>query len=479
MDEIAGLLNKPVSSIASLVELLRARGLVEILEEEKLYATTTSEGRQYLKALPEERVVEVLKQRGGEAPIRDLEQVLGKNIVSIGIGWAKKRGWIVIEKGIAKLVREGSLEEHRKLLSMFLERREVPQDVSNSDVFKELVQRKLIVVERVKVKHVKIREDRLELAKKLLELGEGVSHLTHELIASGRWRYVKLKPYNVEALPPIKIVGKKHPLKEFIEMVREIMLSLGFEEVRDDYVVPEFWNFDALFQAQDHPSRDIHDVLFVPGYADLSTYKDVVERAKQVHETGGSCGSIGWGYRWSYEKASKLLLRSHTTAVTIKWLYLRKTPPVRIFTIGKVFRRDSIDSRHLPEFTNFDGVVMEKDFNFKKLLGLLEQIVRGLGITKLRFKPSYFPFTEPSVEGYVYVEGYGWIEAFGAGMFRPEVLEIVGVKHPVGAWGMGLERLAMALMGVNDIRVFYTRDVEQLRSWRRSDVLRCVKRARH
>ncbi|MEM4848724.1 MAG: phenylalanine--tRNA ligase subunit alpha, partial [Ignisphaera sp.] len=278
------------------------------------------------------------------------------------------------------------------------------------------------------------------------------------------WKIYPIKPYNILALPPIKYAGKKHFFKEFVKMIKEIMISLGFEEIKDDYIIPEVWNFDILFQAQDHPSRDIHDILIVEGQADLTKFKEVVERIRFVHEKGGSSGSVGWGYTWSYEKASKLILRSHTTAVTAKAL-IGIEVPVRLFTIARVFRRDNPDSRHSPEFTNFDGVVMERDLNFKKLLGLLTQILKYLGIEKLRFKPGYFPFTEPSVEGYGYVPGYGWIEIFGAGMFRPEVLEMLNVKYPVGAWGMGVERLAMVVFGINDIRFLFTRDIEFIRKF--------------
>ncbi|MEM1841760.1 MAG: phenylalanine--tRNA ligase subunit alpha, partial [Ignisphaera sp.] len=223
---------------------------------------------------------------------------------------------------------------------------------------------------------------------------------------------------------------------------------------------------------QDHPSRDIHDILIVEGNADLSGYADIVERTRNVHEKGGTSGSMGWGYKWSLEKASKLILRSHTTAVTARYLMLYREPPVRLYTIDRVFRRDNPDARHSPEFTNFDGVIMERDFSFRKLLGLLSQILKQLGIKEFKFKPAYFPFTEPSVEGYGYVAGYGWIEVFGAGMFRPEVLEILGIRYPVGAWGMGVERLAMVVYGIEDIRLLFSRDIEFVRKFQVSRVYR-------
>jgi len=245
------------------------------------------------------------------------------------------------------------------------------------------------------------------------------------------------------------------------------MRDLGFEEIDGDYVELEFWNFDALFQAQDHPARDIHDTLQVlnPQLGSLKGIEDLVSRVKEVHENGGSCGSRGWGYRWSLDIARRVILRTHTTALTIKYLAYHKEPPIRVFTIGRVFRAESIDYKHLPEFYQLDGIIMEKGFTFRKLLGLLKEVAYRIGVKELKFKPGYFPFTEPSVEGYVKLEGIGWVEVFGAGLFRPEILHALGVKYPVGAWGLGLERFAMAVLGFNDIRDLFSYDVSKLRNY--------------
>lgn len=462
LSHLSSRLGVPESSLHSLVELLRSKGLVEVIEREDAVAKVTEEGLSYLRDLfPEERVAEYLKERGGAASISEVKEALGAPVASIGLAWAIKRGWVSIEGGTVKLNRFEPLMRHRELLYTFKEPRSIPTEVFGDPVFDELKKRRLIKIGRIKIKSVKLAVP-LRDVERILEAGVSVSRLTHEMIVTGAWRGVKLKPYNIEALPPLRYPGKKHFFKEFIEMLKEIMKSLGFEEVNDDYAIPELWNFDVLFQAQDHPSRDIHDVLMLGGKADLSDFVHVVERTRRVHEGGGGSGSSGWRYKWSLDKASNLILRSHTTAVTARFLVGRE-PPARLFTIARVFRRDNPDARHSPEFTNFDGVIMESGFNFRKLLGLLGQILRAIGIERYMFRPAYFPFTEPSVEGYGYVPGYGWIEVFGAGMFRPEVLEILGVRYPVGAWGMGVERLAMVIYGINDIRLLFSRDVEFLR----------------
>jgi phenylalanyl-tRNA synthetase alpha chain len=463
VSELAKITGFTEQGISSILELLKSKGIVEVQEHIIAIGKATEEGMNYLDGLPEERVAILVQEMGGEATISIIKNRLGEPIASIGINWAIKRGWVKVDKGIAKFINYKPLSDHRNMLRMFSLWREIGHDIESSSVFQELVKRKLIEVRTVKRRYVRLSIS-LDEARKIIPQKKVVSKLTHELLTTGEWKSCVLKPFNLDASPPIAYPGKRHFFKEFVELIKDVMEDLGFEEVSDDYVIPELWNFDILFQAQDHPSRDIHDILVVEGYADLSQYSDIVERVRRVHESGGSCGSTGWRYRWSYEKASKLMLRSHTTAVTARRLIGRE-PPARLYAIARVFRRDNPDPRHSPEFTNFDGVIMERGFTFKKLLGLLSQILKALGIEKFKFKPAYFPFTEPSVEGYGYVPGYGWVEVFGAGMFRPEVLEMLNTKASVGAWGMGVERLAMIVYGINDIRLLFSKDVEFIRTF--------------
>jgi len=460
--KLSEILSIPQSTLMSYLEFLKQKNLVIVERKTMKFYRTTDEGREYLESLPEEKVIKYLMDKGGEVSIKELVKSLGNKIVNIGLSWCRKRKWITISKGIAKLLKYEELKRHREILSSCLNVcRPKKEDM---EIITELLERGLLKEFETTEYWIEITSKGISLASKLPEELKVISKLNVDTITSGLWRSIILKPYNVEAEPPKIYPGRKHPLAEFIEMVREVMYSLGFEEIEDDYVIPELWNFDALFQAQDHPARDIHDTLALKSKeAYLKAYGDVVERIKIAHESGGIKDSKGWRYKWSYEKASKLILRSQTTAATIRYLTKHPEPPVRVFIIDKVFRRDPLDATHLPDFYQMDGIVMEKNFNFRKLLGVLEQIGKGIGIEKLKFKPGYFPFTEPSVEGYAYIKGVGWIEVFGAGMFRPEVLYIANVQYPVGAWGMGIERLAMAVLGLNDIRLLYPYDISILR----------------
>lgn len=465
-DVIAKESELPISSVMSALELLKSRNLIKVEDVIWKSVKISDEGLKYLNALPEEKLVMLLEKFGASLTIKDLLKYLNQNELNIAINWGRKRGWVTVSKGVVKLLKKGKAESEREILKQAVLGFKTNLGDYRYSIIKELARRGLIHVSDVVERYVELSEKGLEVASQLPE-AMVISKLSNDILVKGLWKKAILKPYNVSAEPPSTIPGRKHYYLEFIEMFREIMRDLGFDEISGDFVELEFWNFDVLFQPQDHPARDIHDTLQVinPSLGSLNNIEDIVRKVKEVHENGGDSGSRGWGYKWSPDIARRVILRTHTTALTIKYLAYHKEPPIRVFTIGRVFRAESIDYKHLPEFYQLDGIVMEKNFTFKKLLSLLKEIALRIGVKELKFKPGYFPFTEPSVEGYVKLKGVGWVEVFGAGLFRPEVLHAIGVKHPVGAWGMGLERFAMAILGFNDIRDLFTYDVSKLRKY--------------
>lgn len=268
-------------------------------------------------------------------------------------------------------------------------------------------------------------------------------------------KYV-IKEFDLSIEPPTPPISKKHPFMQFIDELREVMVSMGFEEVKGPHVEAELWNFDALYQAQDHPAREIHDTFFVKTELRAIAPLELLERTKRVHE-------IGWGYKWNPDRALRLVLRSQTTAVTARAIYERGGGEYRVFTIDRNFRPESLDAKHSMEFYQLDGVIVGKDVNFKHLLYFFKELAAALGVKEVWFKPGYFPFTEPSVEGYIKHPRLGWIEVFPGGMFRPEVMEILGAKgYKAAAWGIGVDRLAMTVLGIDDIRLLFTRDISLL-----------------
>lgn len=457
LSDASRLLGVDRSSLASLFMLLRDKGVVRVQEEVRTLCSLTDRGLYALsRGLPEEVLVDYLSSKGGTASVAEVAGALG-DYASIALGQARKKGLIEIMGGSVRLVRDplvargiirplrDALEACYKLGSM------------EPDLFRELKERGL-------TEEVKERELVVELVEDLASLLERVrveaSRLTSRMLKDGSWRMYRFRAYNVDAEPPRVQVARLHFLQEFIEVVRDVMKELGFKEVRGPIVELELFNFDMLFQAQDHPAREIHDSLWVKAEPPdvVKLYGDLVERVARVHEAG-------WRYKWNPAIASKLMLRSQTTAVSARTLTLKPRPPIRFFTLGRVYRHDVVDASHLPEFHQLDGIEGDYSYSFRNLLGTLREICGRLGL-EVKFKPGYFPFTEPSVEGYVRLPNGRWLELFGAGLLRPEVLEMAGVDYPVGAWGFGIERLAAAYYGISDIRVLYTGDVEYIRGFR-------------
>jgi len=262
--------------------------------------------------------------------------------------------------------------------------------------------------------------------------------LTVEMLASGLWDQLKFKAYNFDALgaPPTR--GHLHPLLKVRTEFRQIFLEMGFSEMpTNNYVESSFWNFDALYQPQQHPARDAHDTFFVNNPAKSHKFpQDYLERVKKVHSQGGY-GSKGYGYDWKLEEAQKNLLRTHTTAVSARMLYKLANQeggfkPAKYFSIDKVFRNETLDATHLAEFHQVEGVIADVGLTLGDLIGTLYEFFRKLGITQLEFKPAYNPYTEPSMEIFCYHPGLGkWIEVGNSGVFRPEMLLPMGVPENV------------------------------------------------
>jgi phenylalanyl-tRNA synthetase alpha chain len=288
--------------------------------------------------------------------------------------------------------------------------------------------------------------------------------LTPEDLESGAWREIKLRPYDVKLAAKDVYPAKIHPLRKIIEQTRRAFLEMGFSEVVSPMVESAFWNFDALFQPQDHPARDMQDTFYMrdPHETPLPDGK-IVEPVRRTHEDGWETGSEGWGYTWSPEVSKQVVLRTHTTAATIRALAANPNPPGKFFCVGWTYRNETISFKHLPVFHQVDGIIIDEEANLASLMGTLQEFYSKMGFGRVKFKPAFYPYTEPSVDVVVYMESRGkWIEMGGAGIFRPEVTLPLGCKFPVLAWGLGIERLAMIRFGISDIRELYGTSLNEL-----------------
>ena len=294
--------------------------------------------------------------------------------------------------------------------------------------------------------------------------GEELGALTQAILTKRSWEGASFRPYNVKSPTARLIPGRRNPYVEFLESVKDKLVSLGFEEFDGGLVETEFWNSDALFMPQFHSARDIHDVyhLAEPTRA-RSIEEPYLSRVAAAHENGGETGSRGWNYSFDRDFTKRLILRSQGTVLSARQLPTAKVPG-KYFGIARCFRYDKVDATHLSDFYQTEGIVLGEEVNLRTLLGFLEMFaVEVAGAKEVKYVPGYFPFTEPSVEVHIKHPVLGWFELGGSGIFRPEVTESLGVHVPVLAWGIGIDRMALMALGINDLRELFSPDLESVR----------------
>jgi len=454
---------------------LSSKNLAKISEERESFVQLGSEGEKFLRDnLPERRLVTAVLKLGKKAALNDALEKAGltRQEGSIALGWAKRKGWLYARREGKKLILEVEKDPEKgldELLIATLKKGRTHISELPSGLIKGLdflrIRPNVVIISEETRRSISLTNKGLKAARQIKVLAEEVSQLTPELIRTGKWRRVKLREFDVKAPGPLVHPAKIHPAEQIIQQVRRIFLQMGFTEIRGPIIETAFWNFDALFQPQDHPAREMMDTFYLakPKLGRLPNEK-IVRQVGKTHENGWITGSIGWGYKWKREEARRLLLRTHTTAETIRYLAEHRETPVKVFSVDRVYRNEKVDYKHLAEFHQIEGIVMDKNVTLRDLMGTLKEFYSKLGLEKVQFWPSYFPYTEPSVQSTVYVpELKAWIELCGMGVFRPEVTKPLGIKYPVLAWGGGLERIIMLKLGVEDIRDLYRNDLGWIR----------------
>ncbi|HLC38201.1 MAG TPA: phenylalanine--tRNA ligase subunit alpha [Candidatus Norongarragalinales archaeon] len=472
VEELSRVSGIPVSSIMSVLQSLKEAGFVTTTVEVKRAFGLSQEGLDALKSgLPEKRLVSALKPKTPFG-IRDLEESLRSKPAALGglkegefaiaLQWAKKLSLATIQQGQLVLISQEDSPHDSLLKKIGGGVEESSLNERENAVLFELEKRRLVEKKILKKTFIQATREGL---KALTQEREGViTQLNPQLLKSGEWRGKKFASYDLTTLVAPVSAGKKHAYKQLLLEIKQKLVGMGFAEAHGPLVELEFWNMDALFMAQDHPAREIHDVFQVqdPAKGEILD-KKLLEGVRKAHEKG-LAGSKGWRYNWDPEISARLVLRSHTTPVSARNLAKGLKPPQRIFCIGRVFRPDEIDWKHFIEFNQCEGIVVDESMSFRELLGYLKEFaLEVFGAKEVKFCPSYFPFTEPSVEMYAKIPGKGWAEVGGAGMFRPEMLAALGVDVPVLAWGLGIDRLAMIKLGLKDIRDLFSQDLALLR----------------
>ena len=416
------------------IEWLKLKDLA-IVDESK--SSVISLGKNGLdsfeKGLPERRLLNLVKD--GPRKLSEIQKELGF-VFGPAIGLSRKNNWIETSSDEIILKTSPSELPGEKTLQKIGNNKLALDKIDKNDL-NELLKRPDFVIEDV-IKNKKIS---LTNSAKSLDISN----------TSGA--------IDVEAEVPEIFVARTHPLKDTIDEIREIFVTLGFSEILGNMTQSSFWNFDALFTPQDHPARELQDPFFLDG---ISAKK--IATPEQINKVSNS-HKKNWRYQWDINEARKMVLRTHTTCVTIKHLAENKPDEARIFSLGRVFRNEKVSYKHLVEFNQIEGIVVGKDANLRNLMGIQREFYKRIGITKIKFWPTFFPYTEPSLQTMVYNEKLGkWIELFGMGIFRPEVTKPLGITKPVLAWGGGIERIAMLKYGLDDVREFYNNNLGWLRS---------------
>ncbi|RLF29485.1 MAG: phenylalanine--tRNA ligase subunit alpha [Thermoplasmata archaeon] len=449
---------------------LQSKKLIKIEEHIKTVYTLGPEGKHFLeKGLPEKRALEKIAEKKGKVSLRELTDILSEHEIPIAIGWLIKNRWAKIQKNhetFLQITEEGKKVLGKKTLEeqILKQLRQHPYTQVPDEKIKTLLSRKNVIKKKeIITSIISLTDNGKKILQKEIKLEEEITQITSSIIKNGEWKNKKIRPYDIHAFTPSIYGGKPHPLIELINRIRRIFLEMGFQEIEGNFVESSFWNMDVLFIPQDHPAREMQDTLYCkkPSRIPIKE-KKLLETIAMVHEHGGNTSSTGWQYKFSKKEGEKALLRTHTTVNTIRYLYNNPHPPSKVFSIGRVFRKENLDATHLPEFYQIEGIVHEKNTNFRQLIGVLKEFYHRMGFEKIRFRPAYFPYTEPSMEIEVFWNNK-WMELGGSGIFRPEVTEPIGIKNPVLAWGLGLERLAMLKLGLKDIRKLYISDIDWLR----------------
>ncbi|RMF07120.1 phenylalanine--tRNA ligase subunit alpha [Candidatus Woesearchaeota archaeon] len=465
------------------VEVMRAlqwlsnKKLITLSTEEKEIVELAENGKAYLeKGLPEKRFLRALSEAEKGLPFKEIASKSGleKQELNASLGLLKSRGAIEIDRGIVSITEQGkALLSKQTLEEKFLQAiaSEPKETAALSDEEKYALD---TLKKRQGIIRIVLRKEKIatltETGRKISKMDLGantIEKLTPEIIKKGLWKNKTFRRFDVQVNVPKINFGRRHFINEAVDYVRRIWIEMGFQEMTGSLVQTSFWNFDALFTAQDHPVREMQDTFFIenPDKGKLPD-KKIVAAVKKAHEHGVS-GSRGWKYKWSQEEAKRNVLRTHTTVLSARTLAAlsKEKIPAKFFSVGKCFRNETLDYSHLFEFYQVEGIVVDPNANFRHLLGYLTEFFKKMGYEKIRIRPAYFPYTEPSAEVDVYDKKHGrWLELAGAGIFRPEVVApLLGEDITVLAWGLGFPRIIKEYYNFDDIRELYRNDLKTLR----------------
>lgn len=469
--------------VSRALQWLQNKGIVKIENLSSQVVVLGENGKKYVGiGLPEKKILDTLIS-AGSLSLSDVVKKTGlsEQEVSACIGVLRSKFAIETSKAEElilkvndngkKLIKEGFPEEKllKRISSAGVIEISTIQDLEKL-AFENLKKRRdIIKVEERNSKIIILEKDiDLDLLKKSSDV-KYIESLTPEMIRDKSYVGKKFRGYDVKSQVPALDRGKRHFVDQAINYIKKIWLEMGFKEMEGDIVQTAFWDLDSLFVPQDHPAREMQDTFYLGNNKKVSHGKlpSLSKIVKDIHENGGKTGSRGWGGKWSEDDASEILLRTHTTVLSAHTIFKLKKEdlPAKFFAVNRVYRNEALDWKHLFEFNQVEGIVIDPNANFKHLIGYLKAFYKKMGYLDVRLRPSHFPYTEPSVEvDVLHPVKKEWIELGGAGIFRPEVsIALLGYEVPILAWGQGMERVISSYYQITDIRQLYDNDLKRLK----------------
>ncbi len=472
ISEICKKSNLDKVSVLRALEYLQNKKILNLPFKKKKIIEIGVNGALYKKkGLPERRLLNLLREKR-ILKLKDAQKQssLSNDEFKASLGALKKKAMIELKKG--KIILNANNEEISKktLEEFFIESLPIEYDsISPEQLYalKSLQNRRNIIqIKEEKRIDIELTDLGKRIINSKIESQNLIEQINPKILREEKlWKGKKFRRYDVTSPLPEIHGGKRHFVNQSIDHAKKIWTEMGFKEMTGDLIQSSFWNFDALFTPQDHPVREIQDSFFIDKKIELPN-KKLVKAVRDSHEKGIE-GSKGWEYLWSEEEAKKLVLRTHTTCLSAQTLFKLKKEelPAKFFAVGKCFRNETVDWSHGFEFYQTEGIVVDKNADFRHLLGYLKQFLKKMGFKKIRFRPGYFPYTEPSVEIDIWhPEKKVWLELCGAGIFRPEMtIPLLGEPIPVLAWGLGFDRIITDYYNIKDLRELYKNDLAKLR----------------
>ncbi|MFT4244193.1 MAG: phenylalanine--tRNA ligase subunit alpha [Candidatus Woesearchaeota archaeon] len=438
---------------------------IEILKEE--YVELDTLGLKFLEEeMPEYQVLKALN----ETSKTQRELGISQEVLTSALGGLKKRKYIEISKNVQnELVITPTKEAQNYLniysnpLLLFKEKKQVNSlNIQEQKVYHELQKKKgFLSLKRESTVQLSLTSLGKEVAKELVSTFKDldlVDIVTSEILKKKDFKKIEFRHYDISIPTSIKNIGRLHPMHEANDILTQVFVELGFKEMEGPIVESEFWCFDTLWIPQDHPAREDQDTFYIGDEADVD--KDLLEKVKEMHERGIDETHTQEG---DFKKSvtRNTILRTHSTATTFRTLYdlgkkVQQGENIdgKYFYVAHNFRNEAVDATHLAEFFQVEGILIQDDLSLAGLIGFMKEFYGKFGLHNLKFKPTFNPYTEPSMEIHYFDDTMNkWYSIGNSGIFRPESLKAFGLENKrIYGFGLGASRIAALLTGRNNMR---------------------------